>query len=231
LVEILAKLHDDQGRITIPHFYDQVRKLTPAERTALAKVPYTEATLKAETGVSQPWGEADYTVLERIGARPTLEICGIVGGWTGEGGKTVIPQRALAKVSCRLVPDQDPDHILELLKKYVAALTPPTIRSEVRLVHPGSPGVVLEYDSQAMQTAAQAYEHIFGKKPVFIREGGSIHVVSDFVNHLKTPVILMGFGLPDDNLHAPNEKFTLSMFYRGIDTAIHFYEHLPAALR
>lgn len=229
LAEILAKLHDEQGRVTVTGFYDHVRPLTPMDREALAAVPFDESEFLQRAGIPKAWGDPDYTIKERLGARPTLEINGLVGGWTGEGSKTVIGSRALAKVSCRLVPDQDPQHILDCLRDYVAKITPDTVRSEVRLLHSGGPGVVVPIDSRAMQAAAGAYEQVFGVKPYFVREGGSIPVVSMFQQSMGVPILLMGFGLPDDNLHAPNEKFTLEMFHKGVQTMLHFYETLPQA--
>lgn len=221
LAEILAQLHDAQGRVTVPGFYDRVRELSPAERAALAEVPLTFEELQARTGIPAAWGEPDYALHERIGIRPTLEINGLVAGWTGEGAKTVLPARALAKVSCRLVPDQQPQEIEELVRHYVTALTPPTVTSTVRLLHDGMWAVV-ETDSPFMQAAVRAYTFGFGKAPVFMREGGSIPVVGTFQSALHAPVILMGFGLPDDNLHGPNEKFDLACFRQGMRTAIHF---------
>ncbi|MCD4685064.1 MAG: dipeptidase [Anaerolineae bacterium] len=227
LVEILAQLHHADGSIAVPGFYDAVRELSPAERSALGQVPYTAEQLKAEAGVDIPWGEPGYEMHERLGIRPTLEINGIVGGWTGEGAKTVLPARALAKVSCRLVPDQDPKQIEQLIREFVASLTPPTVRSEVRSLHDGNWAVV-ETDSPFMQAAVKAYAFGFGAEPVFAREGGSIPVVGTFQNALNVPVVLMGFGLPDDNLHGPNEKFTLECFAKGMQTAIKFFEELGA---
>ncbi len=225
LVEILAALHDEQGHITVPGFYDRVRRISAEERAELAKVPYTLERLKSEAGVGVPWGEPDYEMHERLGIRPTLEINGLVGGWTGEGAKTVLPARALAKVSCRLVPDQMPEEILALVRAHVAALTPPTVTSEVRKLHDGMWAVV-DPDLPEMQAAARAYEFGYGKRPVFIREGGSIPVVGTFQKALNAPVILMGFGLPDDNLHGPNEKFSLESFRRGMKTAVKFYQEI-----
>lgn len=225
LVEILAKLHHADGRIAVPGFYDTVRALSADERAALSKMPFSLDRLKAETGVRVAWGEPGYELHERLGIRPTLEINGIVGGWTGEGAKTVLPARALAKVSCRLVPDQKPKEIEALIREYVAQITPETVRSEVRLLHDGMWAVV-NTDSPYMQAAVEAYEFGFGKRPVYMREGGSIPVVGTFQSALNAPVILMGFGLPDDNLHAPNEKFTLECFTKGMKTAIKFYQVL-----
>jgi acetylornithine deacetylase/succinyl-diaminopimelate desuccinylase-like protein len=227
LVEILAQLHDSAGRVTVPGFYDEVVVLIAEERQALAQLPVTEAEFKQQAGVERLWGEPEFTFLERVGARPTLEINGIVGGWTGEGAKTVIGARALAKVSCRLAARQNPQKIFQALQEHVAHLTPPTVRSEVRAITDMSPAVLVPIDSQPMQIAAQAYEKTFGKAPVFARSGGSIPVVvlcQEVLN--QVPVLLLGFGLPDDNLHAPNEKFTLSMFHKGIQTMLHFYSSL-----
>lgn len=225
LVEILAALHDDQGHVTVPGFYDKVRVLSEAERAELAKVPFSPERLKNETGLDKAWGEPEYAPHERLGIRPTLEINGLVSGWTGEGAKTVLPSKALAKVSCRLVPDQDPKEIEALIRRYVADLTPDTVTGEVRRLHDGMWAVV-DPDSPYMQAALRAYEFGFGKRPVFMREGGSIPIVGTFQKALNAPAILMGFGLPDDNLHAPNEKLTLACFERGINTAIRYFEEI-----
>lgn len=225
LAEILAALHDRDGRVAVPGFYDDVVELSPAERAALAQVPFTLERLQRDTGVSVPWGEPGYELHERLGIRPTLEINGLVSGWTGEGGKTVLPDTALAKVSCRLVPRQDPHTIYRLVADHVAALTPPTVRSETRLLHAGN-WVVVDVNSPYMQAAARAYEFGFGATPVYTRDGGSIPVIGALQKVLGTPVVLMGFGLPDDNLHAPNEKYSLESFYRGMRTAARFYQEL-----
>ncbi|MBN1963680.1 MAG: dipeptidase [Anaerolineae bacterium] len=227
LAEILAAMHDTDGRVTVPGFYDRVRAVDADERAELAKTPFSLERLQNETGLSTPWGETGYALHERLGIRPTLEINGLVSGWTGEGGKTVLPARALAKVSCRLVPDQDPQEVEELVRRYVASITPSTVTSEVRGLHHGWWAVV-ERDSPYMQAAIRAYEFGFGKRPVFMREGGSIPIVGSFQSVLKAPVIMMGFGLPDDNLHAPNEKYTLACFERGLKTAIRFYQDIGA---
>jgi acetylornithine deacetylase/succinyl-diaminopimelate desuccinylase-like protein len=227
LAEILAALHDETGRVTVPGFYDRVLVVDEAERAELRKTPFTPERLKDETGLAHAWGESGYDLHERIGIRPTLEINGIVGGWTGEGGKTVIPAKALAKVSCRLVPEQKPEEIEELIQQHVAELTPDTITSEVRPLHRGG-WAVMDRETPYMQAAIQAYEFGFGACPVFMREGGSIPVVVLFQDILNVPVILMGFGLPDDNLHGPNEKYSLVCFERGMRTAIHFYQQIAA---
>ena len=225
LAEILAALHDSQGHITVPGFYDRVRVLTDEEREEFNKMPLTPERLQRETGVARSWGEPEYALHERIGLRPTLEINGLVGGWIGEGAKTVLPAKAMAKVSCRLVPDQQPEEILALLREYVAALTPDTVKSTVRLLHHGMWAVV-DTDSPYMAAAVRAYEFGFGARPVFVREGGSIPVVGTFQKELNAPVIMMGFGLQDDNLHGPNEKFSLQCFEQGMKTAIHFYKDI-----
>jgi acetylornithine deacetylase/succinyl-diaminopimelate desuccinylase-like protein len=216
--------------VAVPGFYDTVRELSAAERAELAKIPFPLQRFHDETGVPRPWGEPGYELHERLGIRPTLEINGLVSGWTGEGAKTVLPARALGKVSCRLVPDQQPREIEALIRRYVASLTPDTVRSEVRRLHDGMWAVV-DTSSPYMDAAARAYEFGFGKRPVYVREGGSIPVVGTFQQALDAPVILMGFGLPDDNLHAPNEKFTLECFRKGIKTAIKFYEELGGMTR
>jgi acetylornithine deacetylase/succinyl-diaminopimelate desuccinylase-like protein len=225
LVQLLAAMHDEHGHVMVPGFYDSVRDVDEAERAELAKTPFTLERLQRETGVGVAWGEPEYAPHERIGIRPTLEFNGLVGGWTGEGGKTVLPARALAKVTCRLVPDQSPDEIYRKIRDYVAAITPDTVRSEVRKLHEGMWAVV-DTESAYMQAAVRAYEFGFGKRPIFMREGGSIPIVGTFQQHLDAPVILMGFGLPDDGLHGPNEKYSLHCFDRGMKTAIKFYQEL-----
>ncbi len=223
LAELLAALHDGQGRVAVPGFYDRVRPLSPREREALAQVPFDEERLRAESGVPRAWGEPEYTPVERIGARPTLEINGLWGGFTGPGIKTVIPAEAHAKLSCRLVPDQDPEEIGRLIQDHLQALAPPTVQVEVTSWG-GAPAVLVPLDSPAVQAAAQAYVQGFGVSPLFSREGGSIPVAAVFQQVLEVPIVLMGFGLPDDNLHAPNERFHLPNFYRGIRTSIAFMD-------
>jgi len=225
LVEILAKLHDEQGRITVPGFYDRVIVPDAEERAELAKTPLREEQLRRDTGVPQSWGEAEFAPHERTGIRPTLEINGLVSGWTGQGTKTVLPAKAMAKVSCRLVPEQDAEEIYALVRDYVRALTPPTVTSEVRLLHHGRWAVV-DVKSPEMQAAVEAFEFGFGKRPTFVREGGSVPIVGKFQSALNAPVVLMGFGLQDDNLHGPNEKFTLACFERGMKTLVKYYQLL-----
>ena len=221
LAEIISKLHDADGRITVPGFYDDVKQLTADERAAIAQVKYDEDELYAETGVPQSWGEPDFTILERIGARPTLEVTGIAGGYYGEGFKTVIPQKAIAKLSCRLVANQDPVKIFALLEKHIKSITPSTVKSE--LINLGSGRwASMDIDNPIMQSAVQAYKNGWGYEPVFMREGGSIPIVAHMQENIGAPVVMMGFGLNTDSLHAPNEHFSIDHFHRGIQTSIHF---------
>lgn len=225
LAHIIAKLKDEDGRILIPGFYDKVRPLTEQERDILAQFPLDEAAWLAETGAPEPWGDPDYTLVERLGARPTLDVHGIIGGYTGAGAKTVLPSKVHAKVSMRLVPDQDHEEIGRLLKAYIAELAPPSVTVEVTVGH-GAPASITDFNIPAMRAAAQAYATAFGQEPVFMREGGSIPVVSAFQGDLGVETVLMGFGLPSDQIHAPNERFYLPNFYRGIETSIHFLQNL-----
>jgi acetylornithine deacetylase/succinyl-diaminopimelate desuccinylase-like protein len=221
LCEIIARLRDAQGRITIPGFYDDVRPLTEEERVQLARLPFDEAAFRDEAGVRKTWGEAGYTVLEQISARPTLDVNGLISGFTGEGAKTILPAWARAKVSMRLVTDQRSHDIAEKFRRYVESLTPDTVQLEIRELAGGEPAFV-DPNIPEMQAAVRAYEAGFGHQPVFMREGASIPVVGMFRETLGLNTVLMGFGLPDDRLHAPNEKISLESFQRGIRTAIHF---------
>jgi acetylornithine deacetylase/succinyl-diaminopimelate desuccinylase-like protein len=211
--------------VTVPGFYDAVRVITPEERAALARVPYGEAEILADSGAPAVWGEPEFTVTERTGARPTLEINGMWGGFTGDGFKTVIPSEAHAKISCRLVPDQDPATIRALVTDYLQKLAPPTVTVEVHAYHGAAP-FIAPLEGEAIQAAARALQRVYGVAPVFAREGGSIPVGTIFQQTLGVPVVFLGFGLPDDNLHAPNEKFHIPNFYRGIETSIAFFEEL-----
>ncbi|HEX2621332.1 MAG TPA: dipeptidase [Phototrophicaceae bacterium] len=225
LAEIITQLHNPDGSIAVPGFYDNVLKLDDNERAELKKTDWELSNWSQSTGLTKPWGEADYTLRERVGARPTLEINGLVSGFYGEGAKTVLPAKALAKMSCRLVANQDPTKIFELVRDYVAKITPPTVRSEVRLLHIGDPAYV-DRNTPAMHAAITAYEKGWGKSPVFMREGGSIPIVANFQQELELPVVLMGFGLNSDGAHGPDEHFTIEMFHKGIDTSIYFLEEV-----
>jgi acetylornithine deacetylase/succinyl-diaminopimelate desuccinylase-like protein len=222
LVELLAKAKNSRGVIQIPGVYDDVEQPSPAELESWKQLPFKEkAFLQREVGSTKLTGESRLSVFERTWARPTLEVHGIAGGFTGAGAKTVIPARATAKVSMRLVPDQDPDKIIAAVKAFVAKNTPRGIQTEVRVLS-ASPGLVVNPDHPAIRVAAQAFSEVLGRPTVFIRSGGSIPIVGDFAKHLGISTVLMGFGLPDDCLHSPNEKFNLENYYQGIATVARF---------
>ncbi|MCC7359822.1 MAG: dipeptidase [Anaerolineales bacterium] len=225
LAELIAGMHDGNGRVTLPGFYDKVRTLGVEERGELARSPITDAAWQAMTGAPQLYGEAGYTTVERTGARPTLEINGLLSGFTGEGSKTVLPAKAMAKISMRLIPDQDDKEVEAQLRAYLAAKAPPTIRWELKSLTSG-PAVIVSRDTPAMQAAIKALEATFGVKPVMRLEGGSVPVVSMVQKGLGVDSILMGFGLPDDNLHAPNEKLHLPNYYKGIDAYIRYFDEV-----
>ncbi len=191
----------------------------------IAKSAQTEEQLKQATGVPAVWGDERFTIQERVSARPTLDINGMWSGWSGPGPKTIIPARAGAKLSSRLVANQDPHKIFTLLKQYIESLTPPTVSVEVRLLTTGEPALI-PFDLPEMQAAARAYEKGWGATPVFTRGGGSIPVVADFGKLMQIPVVMMGYGLDTDGLHAPNEHYSLEMFQRGIETAIVYLDEL-----
>ena len=225
LARIIAGLRDRRGRVTIPRYYAAVRPPSPLEREAWERLTFDDKAYLAELDVDVAPGEEGYGILERRWARPTLEVHGIVGGYTGPGPKTVIPARATAKISMRLVPDQRPKAVLRAFTRKVAKLTPAGVRTAVRVLSLADPAVVAP-EEPAMRMAARAIEEVFGKPPVYMREGGSVPVAAEFIHALRAPAVLMGFGLPDDRLHAPNEKFHLPNFSRGIDTVIRFVELL-----
>ena len=228
LIEIISKLKDSNGKVLIPGFYDAVKAPTKAELDAWKRLPFDEEEYrKKEVGSSVLTGEPGYSVLYRTWARPTLEVHGMPGGFTAPGAKTVIPARASAKVSMRLVPDQNPDDILKKYSDCVKKLTPKGIQLSIK-VHSKGPAAVVSTDNEYIKAATQAMHEIFGKDTVYIRSGGSIPIVSDFENELKIPSVMMGMGLPDDNLHAPNEKFHIPNFYRGIESMIRFFQILGA---
>ena len=225
LVEILGKLYNADNTIAVPGFYDDVVPLTAAERDMIAKTDLSEADYKATTGVPAIWGDENYTVRERISARPTLDINGIWSGWTGPGPKTIIPQKAGAKLSSRLVGNQDPDKIFNLIKDYIESITPKTVKVKIELLTTGLPALI-PFDIPEMQAAVRAYEKGWGHTPVFTRGGGSIPVVADIANILDIPVVMMGYGLDSDGLHSPNEHYRIEMFQRGIKTAIIYLDEL-----
>ncbi len=228
LVEIISKLKDAKGRILIPGFYKGVKAPTKDELKAWKRLPFDEEHYrKTEVGSKVLTGEPGYSVLYRTWARPTLEVHGMPGGFVASGAKTVIPARASAKVSMRLVPNQDPDRILKKYTKFVKKLTPKGIDINIK-VHSKGPACVVRTDNHYIKAATEALHDVFKKDTVFIRSGGSIPIVTDFQDVLKLPSVMMGFGLPDDNLHAPNEKFHIPNFYRGIESIIRFFERLGA---
>lgn len=227
LVEMLSQLKDARGRVKIPGFYDNVKRPTAAERKAFAKLPHSDARFKRSIGAPALSGEGNYSTLERIWVRPSLDINGIWGGFQGDGAKTVIPAEAHAKVSMRLVPGQRPADIERKLTRYLKKIAPKSVKIDVRSLHGGDPWVA-PTDHPAMQAASRAMQRAFGRKAVFVREGGSIPVVATFDNLLKVPCVLMGIGLQDDNLHAPDEKIDLDQFFGGIQAASFLMEELGA---
>ena len=226
LVELLAKCKDSAGVIQVPGVYESVQAPAAAEKESWLRLPFDEAQyLASEVGSPALTGEPDHSVLERTWARPTFEVHGIGGGFTGPGGKTVIPAKATAKVSMRLVPEQDPEEILRAVRDFVAENTPLGIQVAVRELY-SAPASLVSPDHPAIRTAAQALEDVFGRPTVFVRSGGSIPIVGDITEHLAIPTVLMGFGLPDDGLHSPNEKFSVDNYYKAIQTVSHFFELL-----
>ncbi len=226
LCEIIAKLKNDQGVIQIPGFYDDVVELTEKDRETYRELPFDEEEYKDKLGLKALDGEKGYTALERTSARPTLDVNGLWSGYQGEGAKTVLPAKAGAKVSMRLVPDQDPKKIAELFKKHVESLAPDSVTVRVIEHHGGHPALT-DLSFYGLKAAAKAFEGVYGKEPLFTREGGSIPIVADFQKELGAQSILMGFGLNSDAIHSPNEKFALKDFYRGIRTSAKFFELLP----
>jgi len=227
LCELIAGMHDADGHVTLPGFYDTVRPLDDAERSALTRLPTTDEQWKDMTGSPALHGEKGYTTLERVGARPTLEVNGIVGGFTGEGAKTVLPAKALAKISTRLVADQDPAAVHAQLRSYLEAHAPNTVTWELRELSKG-PGAIMSRDSAAMKAAVAALAETFGVEPVFRREGGSVPVVGHMQQELGLDSIMLGFGLPEDNIHGPNEKQHLPTLLKGIEAYVRFLARLGA---
>lgn len=226
LVRMLAALQDGKThKVLIPGFYDRVRQIDEAERALLAGYPASEEQILRLTGAPALAGEQGYRLIEWTSVRPTLDIHGIPGGFTGEGKKTVIPAWAAAKVSMRLVPDQDPDEIQALFENAMRSVAPPTVKLEFKCLGKARPAVI-DYRHPAVQAAAEAYRRGFGAQPLYTRTGGSIAVVAEMTQYLGAPVIMAGLGLADDQIHAPNEKFYLPNFYRGIETFIHYYDIL-----
>ena len=228
LTEIVSKLHDETGKIAVPGFYDDVATVPDEERAMLNRMPITQEDWSNYMGDLPDYGEADYTLLERSTIRPTLEVNGIAGGYAGAGFKTVIGAKAIAKLSCRLVPNQDPQRVWECIESYIKAITPDTVRSEIKLLDKADP-VLTDMHHPALQAAVRAYGQCWPDSEVLLtRIGGSIPVVSDFQSILNAPVVLPGFGLPDANMHGPDENFYLEMYRHGIDTIISFMHEITA---
>lgn len=230
LAEIITLLHHADGSVAVPGFYDEVRPLDADERAELAKaLPWIEQEWRDVAAAPQQWGEPAYNLHERIGARPTLEINGIRGGYAGDGFKTVLPGKALAKISCRLVADQHPERIYERVRDYIAQITPPTVRSELRYLESGDPALI-DRHAPAVQAYARAIERSWSKVPIYVREGGSIPVVVELQRNIPAPVVLMSFGYKGCAAHGPNEHVYLDLWYRGIDTMLYFYDEVSKGL-
>jgi len=223
LAEMIAKLHDKNRKITIPHFYDDVLPLTKEEKKNFERLNFSDKNFAKELGVKELAGEAKFSTLERLWVRPTLDCNGIIGGFTGKGAKTVIASQASAKISMRLVPNQDPKKIAKLFTKYIKSITPKSVNVKISDLHGAYPSLS-PLTGKAIKAAAISMEKAFGKKTIFMREGGSIPVVADFQRLLKAPSVLMGFGLNSENLHSPNEHFSLTHFQLGIQSSAYFFE-------
>ncbi|WP_439504422.1 dipeptidase [Sediminibacterium sp.] len=222
LAQMIASCHDENNHITIPGFYDDVIAATPAEREKMAKAPFDELAYKADLGINELWGEKGYTTNERTGIRPTLEVNGIWGGYTGEGAKTVLPSKASAKISCRLVPNQSSEVITKKVLDYFQSIAPAGVSVKATEHHGGEP-YMTPIDSIEYKAAAKAVETCFGKEPIPVRGGGSIPICALFEKELGLKIVFLGFGLDSDNLHSPNEKYNLENYYKGIETIPYFH--------
>lgn len=222
LCELLSRVKDADGRICIPGFYENVEEVSPEEREMIARIPFDEAAYKAAIGVRELAGEKGYSTLERNSCRPSFDICGIWGGYTGEGSKTVLPSKAYAKVSCRLVPHQDHEKISRLFVEYIQQIAPDTVTVKVTPMH-GGQGYVCPISLPAYRAAERGFEIAFGQKPLAVRRGGSIPIISTFEQVLGIKTVLMGFGLESDAIHSPNENFPLDMFRKGIEAVTEFH--------
>ncbi len=227
LAQMIGLLHDEQRRISIPGFYDDVVPLTEAERARLAALPFDEAAFLNEIGASAPFGEVGFTSLERRWARPTCDVNGFIGGYTGEGPKTIVPAKATAKISCRLVPNQNAEKLTRALEHYLRSLCPPGLKLEFKTWH-GCPAFIVDVEGPYVSAATKAIEQAFGTRPVLIREGGSIPVVATFRELLGIDTLLLGWGQNTDNLHSPNERFRLADYQRGIRASAHLWQELAA---
>jgi acetylornithine deacetylase/succinyl-diaminopimelate desuccinylase-like protein len=224
LCKMIASLHDENNHITIPAFYDKVDNLSDAEKAALNNAPFDLQEYKDELGVADVWGEKGYSTLERTGTRPTLDVNGIWGGYTGEGAKTVLPSKAFAKISMRLVPHQNSDEIAAIFQQHFESIAPASVKVKVTAHHGGEP-VVTPTDSKAYQAASKAIQTTFGKDPIPTRGGGSIPIIALFERVLGLKTVLMGFGLDNDNIHSPNEKYDVANYFKGIETIPYFHKY------
>ena len=222
LCSMLAQIIDEDGRITIPHFYDDVEEVPQAERDMITHIPFDEEKYKAAISVKELSGEKGYSTLERNSCRPSFDVCGIWGGYTGEGSKTVLPSKATAKVSCRLVPHQDHHKISQMFADYILSIAPDTVQVKVTPMH-GGQGYVCPISLPAYQAAEKGFEKAFGKKPLAVRRGGSIPIISTFEQVLGIKTVLMGFGLESNAIHSPNENFPLDIFRKGIEAVVEFH--------
>jgi acetylornithine deacetylase/succinyl-diaminopimelate desuccinylase-like protein len=225
LAQMLAQMKDRSGRIKVPGFYDDVVELRPEERSEFSRLPFNERKYRQDLGAPKLFGETGYTTLERVWARPTFEVNGLLAGFTGEGAKTVIPAVAMAKVSMRLVPNQDPGKIAKLFEGYLEKVAPSSVEVKLTRMHGGKPWMTA-FDNPFVQAAGRAIEKGFGQRPVFNREGGSIPVVATFQEELGLPCVLFGVGLPDENAHAPDEKLDLGNFHNGIIASAFLYQEI-----
>jgi acetylornithine deacetylase/succinyl-diaminopimelate desuccinylase-like protein len=228
LAKMVASLHDENNHVTIPGFYDDVVVATEAERALMAQAPFSQEEFNKDLGVQVEWGEKGFTTNERTGIRPTLELNGIWGGYTGEGAKTVLPSKAFAKISCRLVPNQGTDKITDLLINHLKSIAPAYVQVKAELHHGGEP-YMTPIDSKGYQSAAKAIETTFGKQPIPVRGGGSIPICALFEQELGIKIVFMGFGLDSDNLHSPNEKYDIANYYKGIETIPYFHKYFAEA--
>lgn len=230
LAKMITQMTDEDGHITIPGFYDDVIEVTAAERAKMAEAPFDEKAYKEAIEVKSLKGEKGFTPSEHTGMRPCFDICGIWGGYTGEGAKTVLPSKAFAKISCRLVPNQDNEKIMQLFKKHFEAIAPDYVKVKVTCLH-GGQGYVCPIDIPAYKAAERAYNTVYNRMPVPVRSGGSIPIISTFEQELGYKSVLMGFGLESDAIHSPNENFPLEQFFNGIETIIEFYKEYAAIMK
>lgn len=230
LSKMIAQTMDENGKILIPGFYDDIIEVSDEERAMMAKAPFSLENFKNEIGIEQEFGEAGYSTNERTGIRPTFDVCGIWGGYTGEGAKTVLPSKAYAKISTRLVPGQDHNKVGEMFVKYFESIAPKTVKVKVEYLH-GGPSYVCPIDFSGYKAAEKAYEEVYGKRPIPVRSGGSIPIIATFEEILGTKSVLMGFGLSTDAIHSPNENYPLEQFYNGIKTIPLFYKYFAEEMK